>query len=614
MNERNIETIFELSPIEAERPADAVGQTNLTQSQLAMWMAQQLQPELPLLNLAALFIVARELDPQRFGRAFQALIDSSDALRTVFEEEDGTPRQRVKTELRFTPDYLDFSGQPDPEAALRAWADARCRILFNLTERLFDAALIKLADSCYAWYLNLHHLVTDAWAISLIVRRVSDLYQQISNDGAPASIALPQFQEHVADERAYLRTLRYQKAREYWAERLARKPDPIEFYGRVPPPLTTRVVRVHRQIGEERMRQLRTLASREELSAGWTDVTLFNIFATILYAYLARLSGGRTLALGMAVHNRHSAAARETIGSLMQVLLLQVEVGADETLLSLLKKVAATMAGAARHSGYHVRNALQQKGYDVFLNYLKTAICDFAGEPVTPVWLHPGAGNATLELQVYDFRQKGELELAFDFDEEVFDAEQRGLAVEHFMQVLDSFLTDYTQPLSSVNLLTPAERRRILTDFNRTEMSVPADKTYPRLFEEQAERTPDAIAVICGTQLVTYAQLNARANRLAHYLKARGGGPEQVIALLDRRGIDLLTAIIAVMKTGGAYLPLNPNDPAKRHAQLLQQSRSRLVLAAEEFRPPLSAAVASLPEAARPAVVWLDRTRVSCWY
>src|SRR5205085_5891893 len=165
---------------------------------------------------------------------------------------------------------------------------------------------------------------------------------------------------------------------------------------------------------------------------------------------------------------------------------------------------------------------------------------------------------------------------------------------EHFLQVLDSFLEDHHRPLQSGSLLSDAERRRILFDFNQTETPAPLDQTYPQLFEAQVRKTPDQVAVVYEQRSLTYRQLNARANRLARHLQKSGVAPEDVVALLCPRSIDLLTAIIAVMKAGAAYLPLDPSDPYARHIQLLRRSKSTMALASGEFVAGLTLAVMNI--------------------
>jgi amino acid adenylation domain-containing protein len=478
-----------------------------------------------------------------------------------------------------------------------------------MTSALFDSALVKLSEEVYAWYLNHHQIISDAWSATVIAQRLSELYERALAGELPESINLPQFDEQVAKERNLLGTPRYIKAETYWEGKLAQKPEPLELYGRPRPAMTTQVERVVCELGVERTRRLKAIAALKEISAGWPDASLFGIFGALLVTYLFRVSGNKSLTIGTPFHNRHSTTAKETIGTFMEVLPLRVEIEPDETFSSLIKKLRTELFETAKHSGYPIRNSLNDRNYDVFLNYHNAGMPPFAGVAVESLWLHPGAGNETLTLQVHDFDKTGNLMIDLDFDCSVFNSEQRTQATGHFLQVLDSFLEDHHRYLESVNLLSDAERRQILFEFNQTETPAPLDQTYPELFEAQVLKTPDKVAAVFEDRSLTYRQLNARSNRLARYLQTSGVGPEDVVALLCRRNLDLLTGIIAVMKAGAAYLPLDPSDSYARHKQLLGQSKSPLVLSSAEFVAGLTLAVKDLPRSERPVVARLDRLR-----
>jgi amino acid adenylation domain-containing protein len=608
---RLVSTITLPSEMKGTQPSliDALSeQSNLTQGQLSFWLAQQLQPELPLFNMASLVVIAREIDRQRFASAIQTLIKSSDALRTVIEVIDGLPQQRVVSSLPFELDYLDFSHLPDPPTALRSWAEERSRGSFNLDERMFDSALVKLSEEKYGWFINHHQIVSDAWSSGVIVQRVSEIYGRAWEEGLPDVVELPLFKTYVALEAENRHSSRYRRAEAYWKEKREHKLEPIEFYGEPTPPVTARVLRVPCQLGFERSKRLKAIAELKEVSTKGFDMTMFSIFTALLFTYMYRISGNRALVLATPLHNRNSPAFKETIGMFMEVVPLQLEIASDETFLSLIKKVSVKFFEVARHRGYPVRNSAQDKVYDVCLNYLHVVTPSFAGAQVESLWIHPGAGNETLTLQVHDFDQTGNFVVDFDFDCEVFDEERRPRVIDHFLKVLDSFLEDYTRSVQSFSVLTAGEQQVLLKDFNKRQTIVPHDQTLPQLFEAQVRLTPNNVAVTYQDDSLTYAQLNSRANRLARYLRASDVGPEDVVALLGRRTPDLLAAILAVMKAGAAYLPLNPSDPSQRHARLVLQSGSVMALAAGEFLSGLSGAIESVHPAQRPPVNCLEES------
>jgi natural product biosynthesis luciferase-like monooxygenase protein/amino acid adenylation domain-containing protein/non-ribosomal peptide synthase protein (TIGR01720 family) len=562
---------------------------DLTKFQRLLWAGQRLNPDEALYVNLGLAFIKQPLDPERLRAAFQSVIDRSDALRTVIEERDGVPRQRVLIALPYEMDFLDFSHEADPRARLESWARARRGVPLDMSRRMFDSALVKLADDEFAWHLNVHHVVADAWSFLLVYQHALDCYAD-SVAGRPArQPALPPFKDYLAYEAGLPLARKYREAEAYWKEKLAEPVEPPHFYGRPAVKRTTRSARVARSLGVERTRQLKAVAASPDLFIASEDATLSIIFAALTTGFLARVTGSRRLALGVPFNNRPTAAFQRTIGLFMQILPLRVAIDEDETFATLVKKLRIEFFESLRHHQYGVGNPIHQQAYDVECNYVTAQLSAPDGMPVHIEWPHSGHAHESLVLQVHDLVKSGDLTVTFDFHEDVFDAEQREQAINHFFRLIDAFIEDHARPLLSVSLLSAAEARRVLSEFNQTEAAFPLDETFAQLFEAQVARTPERVAVADDGQSLTYAQLNARANRLARRLRALGVAPGVVVPLLAQRGVDLLTSILAIFKAGGAYLPLDPLYPPPRLLQFLKQSRAGLLLKAGETHAELNA-------------------------
>lgn len=553
--------------------------SNLTKNQLLIWAGQQLQPELPLYNNSAYtFAISSEIDRAHFQKAFQTLVNSSDALRTVIEEIDGIPQQRVAANFPCEVEYLDFSSLPDSRSALQGWTSERCRIPFDFKKRLFDSALIKISDSEFVWYLNQHQIVTDGWSIWLIFKLQSELYQRSLNGELEESVALPAFQDYLDYEREYYGSTRYLKAKAYWDEKLAAEFEPIRFYGKPPGARTTLVKRVPCELGRERTEKLKAIAGQQEIFALTEDLSLFVIFTALLFAYQHRISGNRSLSLGVLVHNRQSKAFKDTIGLFMQMCPLRITIEEGDTFLSLIHKVKVEIFETLRHRQYITANPAKHKSYDVTLDYHISSFASFNGAQARTALVHSGHEHDSFGLQAHDFDLSGSLTLDFDFNRDVFDEEQRGRAIQHFLNLLDAFLEDNAQPLRRARLLSAEERNLILVEFNRTKAACPADQTVAQLFEAQARRWPDQPAVVFNGQSLTYAQLNAKANQLAHYLQSLGVTPESFVGLCVERSLEMTIGLLGILKAGGAYAPLDPAYPKERLAFMLADAQPRALV------------------------------------
>ena len=586
-----------------ERP-----RTNLHRLQLLIWAGQRLNPELPLYTNAEYAVIGARVELEHCRRAFQALIDRSDALRTVFEEHDGTPQQKVLAGLSYEVEYLDFSHGPDPHADLHNWMQQRCAQALDLGQRVFDSVLVKLAEAEYAWYLNIHHIICDARSSMLALQRLSQYYDLSLAGRLDEAPALPPFGRFLKEEQERVGTPLYLEDQIYWESKLAEPPEPLSLYGQMSIVETTLARRISCNLGQERSRKLKEIA--RALPGISPNAQIVNIFTAMMAAYLHRVSGNRRISIGVPFHNRLSRSAQETIGLFIQIFPLQLTIGDDETLSSLVKQVADETIRAFRHRQYPVVNSGAQRTYDVLIDYVNTNWKWSSESTALPAkfgtWIHPGHGTDLIRMQIQDFLDSGSFTLDLDLNCDLFDDETSGRFIRHFTQAIDAFLEDPSQRASSLDLLTEVEKEEILFEFNRTNRAFDLDQTFVQHFESQALRSPGRIAVSAEGRALTYQELNAAANAAAHQLQAAGVQPETVVSLLARRQIDLLVAILGVFKAGGAYLPLDPFSPPQRMRQILSQSRTSIVLASSEFLEELEASVNILRVDERPHLLSLE--------
>lgn len=550
---------------------EAFERSNLTRSQYLIWLGQTLSPDAPLYNMIVTFAFDGAIDASAFQRAFQTTLDSTDALRTVLSEQDGVPMQQVRETLRYEVPLIDFSATPDPDAAYREWADRQRLCLFDLRERLFDSMLIKLAPERFVWYLSQHHLITDGWSCLVVYNRVAAAYA----GALPAS--LPQFAEYAAAERQLRGSQSLARAEAHWRAKTAPAREALSFFDRARNTAGTaqggsaRTDRVSVDLGARRSDALRALAQRPGFRALNADLSLYNIFAALTAAFVHRASGGRRFRIGVPFHNRASAAHKDTVGVFIEICPLDFDVSERATFAGLHRQAAGEMLGAIRNVLPGVSRAEHNRAYEVLLNFVNVAFPAFGGLRPRVDWLHSGYGDGAhaLRMQIEDFSGTGAYRVHFDFAARRFDAAQQQSATEQFLRVLDVFLEDPERPLDSFDLLTEAQRASLLLEFNRTHAPYPSEATIIDLIDAQVARTPDAIAIVDGARSLSYGQLNALANALAVRLRAMDVSAGSLVPLLLKHSIEVVVAILGVLKAGAAYVPLDVNTPRDRVARIL---------------------------------------------
>jgi len=563
-----------------------VEQTNLSKNQLLVWTGQKLFSEVPLYNTAATLTIDKRVDPERFDKAFSKLIAKSDALRTVIEEIDGLPHQRVLSELQFSVDYHDFSTARSPRSRLDSLVKQRSRLSFDFERRLFDTALIRLGDDEFVWYFNQHHVISDGRSIELIYRHIDRIYGSFGNGRAAGSPNVPQFRRYLKQQQTQRQTAAYQRSREYWQRQLAGECAPIEFYGKSRPVHSVKSESAILDVGAARTHSIISLANDLEVAALSPQLARFALFASALFAYLYRISGHRVISIGMPVLNRSTRTDAETIGLFMHVLPLRVALSERETFESLLKKVTGAVLEAIQHQRYIVRNPPEEPMYNVVLNYRRQPRLEFDGAAARLDEVSIGQAFDPLSIVVRDHDGQESLSVEFQFHSEVFDAEQRQQTQNQFLRVLDALLEDRDSQLRQVSLLSDAESDRLLGSFSGPDSTAlpAANASVTELFAAQVRAAPDAPAVQCEEDVLSYKELDERSDRVAAYLRNQAIGPDDAVGLCVERSPEWIVGMLGVLKSGGAYMPLDPTYPRERLQFMLQQSGAQLVLTQRALR------------------------------
>jgi amino acid adenylation domain-containing protein len=551
---------------------------NLTRSQLQVWTAQKLLPDQPIYNIAVALTLSGKIELCEFRKAFQKLIDSVDALRTVFEEVGGVPTRRVLPDLAYEVPFLDLSHASEPHLSAKRWMQERCLVPFDVGMRLFDTALIKLTANEFVWYLNMHHLISDAWSVQLIYEHTAEFYELALARRLPDTVTVNPFETYGFGANAEKSSVRYRKAEAYWKQKLAFDHEPVRFYGLPVVKTCTRVSRKFCELGLERSTELRRLIRKLDERNSTEATLLLNAVHAIVCIYLARIHDNWNYFIGMVSHNRRQNVSKQTIGFFSEVLPVRASVRNSDTFASLMRQAQREIFETVRHGNFAVANPINEQVYDIVVNYLKTAFNDFAGIPARPEWIHTGYGFESFSLLLHDFVSSGMLGLSFDFHNDVFSNQQAEMAVRHFLAVLDAILKDPANSIADLQLVSAEESKCLLSEWNGTARPLRTEACVHILFERQAQKTPDATAVAIESETFTYRELNSRANQLARHLEKLGVGPETLVGVYTERSLEMLVAILATLKAGGAYAPLDPSSPPERLRAILKHSDVRLVL------------------------------------
>jgi amino acid adenylation domain-containing protein/thioester reductase-like protein len=582
-------------PSEAAIPRrDPRAEVPLSFAQQRIWFIHQLEPESPAYNISAAFHLAGRLDRGALLAAFNAVIGRHEVLRTRFGECGGSPVQMVLAEERALLPVIDLTGLPlEPRTMkMRDLAREEARRPLDLARGpLLRLGLLALAAEEHVLLLTISHAIADGWSIGLLIHEVTAFYGEFLGGPKAAVPALPvQYADFAVWQRRQFQGERLQKEIAFWRSQLAGAPSLLELPADRPrPPLQT-------FRGASRSFSIRP-ESLEGLRAACrgSSATLFMGLLAGFSALLHRYAGQEEIVAGSPVANRRRLELEKLIGFFANTLVLRTSFAGDPPFREVLGRVLAVTRGAYAHQDLPFERLVEDLQPERHMSYAPVfqvmlvlqnapaAVLDLPGLTLSLLDLDPGTAKFDLLLNVTETPEGG-IDGALEYSTDLFDHDRIVRLVGHFTRLLESAGANPEEPVSELDLLTPGERRQIL-EWNRTSSPSPSPDCVHGPVERWARQTPEAVAAIWAgpdPRAMTYRELNQRANRLARRLLALGVHSDSRVAICLERSLELVEAVLAVLKAGAAYVPIDPDYPAERVKYMLADSGSHVLLTQPE--------------------------------
>ncbi|HEX6910409.1 MAG TPA: amino acid adenylation domain-containing protein, partial [Longimicrobium sp.] len=566
--------------------ADRGARLPLSHAQQRLWFLEQMGGLGSAYHMSKRMRLRGALDREALGRALDRLVARHETLRTTFAVVDGEPEQRIAPETAgLALVERDLAGRPDDAA--RVMADEAAAPFDLERGPLVRALLLRLADDDHVLLLTMHHVVSDGWSAGVLADELSALYAAF-REGRPDPLpALPiQYADYAAWQRRWVADEVLERQAAYWTRTLAGAPALLEVPTDHPRPArpdhagaSLRVM-----LDEPLTAGLKALGRRHgttlfmTLMAGWATV-------------LARLSGQREVVIGTPTANRGRREVEGLIGFFVNTLALRVDLSGRPTVAQLLEQVKARALEAQQNQDIPFEQVVERVdpvrtlAHTPLFQALFTWQSAPRGEMALPglELAHvPGVERTTTKFDLsLSLAEAGGRIVggALTYATSLFEQATMERHLGYLRRVLEQMVADDAQPVDGLELLPDEERRRVVEEWNRATAEYPRGACIHELFEAQAERTPHAPAVVFEDAALTYAELNAHANCLAHHLRSRGVGPDARVGLCLERSLEMVVAVLGVLKAGGAWVPMDPGHPAQRLRYLLRDSAPRVVVA-----------------------------------
>ncbi len=581
------------SPI---KPGERIEPIPLSYAQQRLWFLDQLEPDSALYNMPAVFKLTGCLNEAALAQSFNEIVRRHENLRTVFVTVKGVPTQAILPASEWSVAQVDLTALPEHSrpAVLRDLCRREAEKTFSLaTGPLLRITLIALSSAAgrqqSILLVTLHHIVSDGWSSSILLREFATLYQAFSAGQCSPLAELPvQYADFACWQRRYLGADVLRQQGEYWRNRLAGAPSVLELPTDYPRPAVMAYCGAQQTfaIPAALAKQIRTISRQY-------DVTLFMLLLASFDVLLFRFSGQADICVGTPVANRNRLEIEGLIGFFVNTLVMRCDLSGNPRFDELLIRVRSAVLDAQSHQDlpfeqlvetlHPERNLSHSPLFQVMLVLQNQAglTTTLAGLDIRAIDDESTVAKFDLTLQIHEDR--GGLTGSFEYNTALFEAATMARFAACYLELLQGIADAPQCRLSELPLLPSDARSQLLFAWNATAADYPRNQCLHQLFEAQVEKTPLADALAFAGQTLSYAELNARANQLAHYLRAMGVVPDRPVGLCVGRSLEMAVGMLGILKAGGAYLPLDPLYPEARIASMLDDAGVGVLLTGQAW-------------------------------
>ncbi|MGN3335014.1 pyoverdine non-ribosomal peptide synthetase PvdD [Pseudomonas aeruginosa] len=575
--------LFEIAPVFKRQDGEPL---RLSYAQERQWFLWQLEPESAAYHIPSVLRLRGRLDLDALQRSFDSLVARHETLRTRFRLDGDEARQEIAASMALPLDIVALG--PLEEGALARQVETTIARPFDLERGpLLRVSLLRLAEDDHVLVLVQHHIVSDGWSMQVMVEELVQLYAAYSRGLEVALPALPiQYADYALWQRSWMEAGEKERQLAYWTGLLGGEQPVLELPFDRPRPVrqSHRGAQFILELDIDLSQALRRVAQQE-------GATAFALLLASFQALLYRYSGQADIRVGVPIANRNRVETERLIGFFVNTQVLKADLDGRMGFDELLAQARQRALEAQAHQDLpfeQLVEALQPERslshnplFQVLFNYQSEARGNgqafrFDELQMESVQFDSRTAQFDLTLDLTDEEQR--FCAVFDYATDLFDASTVERLAGHWRNLLRGIVANPRQRLGELPLLDAPERRQTLSEWNPAQRECVVQGTLQQRFEEQARQRPQAVALILDEQRLSYGELNARANRLAHCLIARGVGADVPVGLALERSLDMLVGLLAILKAGGAYLPLDPAAPEERLAHILDDSGVRLLL------------------------------------
>lgn len=549
----------------------------LTNPQKSIWLTEQYYKGTSINNICGTAKLNFKIDFDILVKAINLVIKNNDCFRIKLITTNGIVKQRISNYKFVDIEIVDITN----ESKISSIQNSLISRIFDIDKNnLYKFKIYRLPDGKGGFILNIHHILSDSWSLGLICKEIIKAYNYLSGLSTEEPLA-SSYVDFCVAENNYLKSEKYKKDKEYWNTVFATIPEVASIPSKI---------KNHEDVSC--VAERKTFVIDEKLNSKINDyckknkISEYNFFMSVYALYIGRVCNLTDFVIGTPILNRANFSEKNTIGMFISTQPLRVNIKNSNTFKDLTSTIASNSLSMLRHQRYPYENILQDLRkennnlpnlYNILLSYQITK-ADTIGSDYSTEWTFNGNCADELQIHIEDLNNIGSLNIDYDFKTQKFTEDEIIDIHNRILYIINQVIENNEIELNNIEIVTEKEKEELLYSFNNTKLNYDKTKTIAELFETQAEKTPNNIALVFEGQTLTYKELNEKANQLAHYLRKTGITNNQIIAILVNRSFEMIIAILAVLKSGGAYIPVDPDYPDDRIAYMLEDSKANLIL------------------------------------
>ena len=560
---------------------------NLTNSQKSIWVTEQYYIGSSINNICGTAIIKEKVDFNKLEEAIRTVCKKHDNFWLEFKLNDGDVKQVLSERKSIQICTINIASEKELEKE----REKIVRTTFKLeNSKLFNFYIFKFLDGKGAFMLNIHHLISDAWTLALICNEIIKTYSQLRQNKEIETKAIYSYIDYIKSEKEYQKSEKFNKDKQYWVERFNVIPEVATIPGNKKEDVDACSPRGRRQqykINEVDVKKIKEYCKENKVS-------LYNFFMAVYAIYIGEISNLDEFVVGTPILNRTNFKEKKAAGMFVNIAPFKISMNEELDFKTFVKNISLDSMDMLKHQKYSYQCLLEELRkkdtnipnlYNILLSYQITNAQQSEGDiPYKTEWTFNGCCAENIDIQIYDLNDTGSLNIAYDYKTSIYEKKDIEKIHRRIFNIIEQVMAKDDIKLKEIDIVTSDEKEKIVYELNKTELEYDEHIPFIKYFETQVEKTPEEIAIVFQNKKMTYRELNERANSLAYKLRENGVENNSVVGILLERSFEMLISMLAVLKSGGSYIPIAPDYPRDRIEYMLEDSEANIILTSQNRR------------------------------